>query len=46
MQSPASVVAWVSFENRTVQAAPPPLGATVVQDSGDDPASGQGGNQQ
>lgn len=46
MQSPASKVAWVYFENWTVQAAPPPLGATVVQDSSDVKASRQEGNQQ
>lgn len=34
------------LEIGTVQAAPPPLGATVVQDSSDDQASREGGNQQ
>lgn len=42
MQNSVSKVIFVPFENWAVQAAPPPLGATVGQDSSDDQAWREG----
>lgn len=42
----SSKVVWTAFEDGIVQFEPPPLGATVVQDSDDDLAGSEGEEQQ